>query len=225
MIAFSCDGCGKAFRVADTLEGRKSRCKDCGTAMRIPPPALTVEPLRPKTRRPVSIEPWLSLGIGAVLTCVALYVPFIAIVAWCLATVIHELGHTVTSWLFGIPAIPAFDLKHGGGITRGLGRTAAVRRCGLLHLRLRDISVETELESGDHVAGPHLPLQFGDGDRAAQHLDFGDGPRRRAAVRWHIVYRALSGSQVLRREERPLYAFLGLFMLFINTRLAWGLIH
>ena len=30
MIAFSCEGCGKAFEVDDDLAGRKSRCKDVG---------------------------------------------------------------------------------------------------------------------------------------------------------------------------------------------------
>ena len=34
-----------------------------------------------------------------------------------LATLCHELGHAATSWLFGRPAIPAFDLSFGGGVT------------------------------------------------------------------------------------------------------------
>ncbi len=38
-----------------------------------------------------------------------------------------------------------------------------------------------------------------------------------------FLYRALSGSQVLRREERPLYACLGLCMLFGCSRSAFEL--
>jgi hypothetical protein len=224
MIAFSCEGCGKAFRVADTLEGRKSRCKRCGAVTRIPPPPLTIKPRRPKTSGPVAWEPWFSLGVGAVLTSVALYVPLIAMVAWCLATVIHELGHTATSWLFGIPAIPAFDLQYGGGITRGVGHqpllVAAVYGgfayltyqsrqdwkaviSWLALIALYSVAITTVLRSV-------LISAMGHGGELLFSGIF--------------LYRALSGSQVLRREERPLYAFLGLFMLLVNIRLAWGLI-
>jgi membrane-associated protease RseP (regulator of RpoE activity) len=29
----------------------------------------------------------------------------------------HELGHCVTFWLFGYPAVPTFDFEYGGGMT------------------------------------------------------------------------------------------------------------
>jgi len=29
----------------------------------------------------------------------------------------HELGHCVTFWVFGYPAVPAFDFQYGGGMT------------------------------------------------------------------------------------------------------------
>jgi hypothetical protein len=72
-------------------------------------------------RNRITWEPWLSLGIGAGLTAFYQYVPIIAAIVGCLATVIHELGHTATEWFFGSIAIPAFDLKYGGGVTRSLG--------------------------------------------------------------------------------------------------------
>ena len=39
-----------------------------------------------------------------------------------------------------------------------------------------------------------------------------------------FLYRALSGSQVLRSEERPLYAFLGLYIVLADARFAYRLI-
>ncbi len=33
-----------------------------------------------------------------------------------MATFFHEIGHTVFMWFFGYPAIPLFDLAHGGGM-------------------------------------------------------------------------------------------------------------
>jgi hypothetical protein len=34
-----------------------------------------------------------------------------------LKTLFHEIGHAVAGWLFGYPAIPAFDFIFGGGMT------------------------------------------------------------------------------------------------------------
>ena len=39
-----------------------------------------------------------------------------------------------------------------------------------------------------------------------------------------FLYRALSGNQILRNEERPLYAFLGLYILMADGRFAYQLI-
>ncbi|MEM8809960.1 MAG: hypothetical protein AAGF01_28415, partial [Cyanobacteria bacterium P01_G01_bin.38] len=35
---------------------------------------------------------------------------------------VHELGHALTYWLFGYPAIPSVNLLYGGGITLAMGR-------------------------------------------------------------------------------------------------------
>lgn len=40
MIEFACGSCGKQFRVADELAGRKASCKQCGSAIQIPQPAV-----------------------------------------------------------------------------------------------------------------------------------------------------------------------------------------
>src|ERR1700679_1014249 len=114
MIEFRCKGCGRALSVADTLAGRRSRCKRCGAVMRIPPvPPTPVEPRKRGTRKPIAWEPWLSLGIGVGLTALYQSVPLLDMVVGCLATVIHELGHTAAAWLFCNPTVPAFDLKYG----------------------------------------------------------------------------------------------------------------
>lgn len=38
-------------------------------------------------------------------------------------TFFHEIGHTLTMWLFGYPAVPHFDFEHGGGMARHWGRS------------------------------------------------------------------------------------------------------
>lgn len=32
-----------------------------------------------------------------------------------MAVFFHEIGHTIFAWMYGIPAFPIFDFKHGGG--------------------------------------------------------------------------------------------------------------
>lgn len=44
-------------------------------------------------------------------------IPFVRAVLSVLATLFHELGHAVASWLLGHPAVPAFDFVYGGGFT------------------------------------------------------------------------------------------------------------
>ena len=144
MIAFSCEGCGKTFEVDDSLAGRKSRCKKCGAVTRIPASEPVLEVLAPlplplpapvpeaapkrkrkkKVRKPGTIDrdAWISLGVGAGLAVVALVVPLIGFVIHVLMTVIHELGHVATAWLFASPALPSFDLSYGGGVSLILPR-------------------------------------------------------------------------------------------------------
>jgi hypothetical protein len=43
-----------------------------------------------------------------------------------MAVFFHEPGHAVFHWLFGAPALPVFDVVHGGGMTYSLGRSYAL---------------------------------------------------------------------------------------------------
>ncbi len=40
MIDFACESCGKRFRVADDYAGKKATCKQCGSTILIPQPAM-----------------------------------------------------------------------------------------------------------------------------------------------------------------------------------------
>jgi hypothetical protein len=220
MIAFSCEGCGKAFEVDVELAGRKSRCKRCRTVMNIP----AFVPAAPReVKRAFDWGVVVSLGLGLGLTMIAFAVPLIAMVAYCLATVIHELGHTATSWLFGSPSVPAFDLKYGGGFTRGLDRqpilvVAIYAVFGYFLLRAwpdkRKLIIWTVIILVYSVATA-TPLH--------RILILAMGHGAELLFSGIFLYRALTCSQVLRKEERPLYAFLGLLMLFINARSSFGL--
>ncbi|MCP5050706.1 MAG: hypothetical protein GY940_26320, partial [bacterium] len=62
-------------------------------------------------------DAWKAMGIGAVITAVILYFPFLSFVFRYMITLVHEIGHAVFGWFFGYPSVPAFDFAYGGGIT------------------------------------------------------------------------------------------------------------
>ncbi|NJK40359.1 MAG: hypothetical protein HC934_01500 [Acaryochloridaceae cyanobacterium SU_2_1] len=69
------------------------------------------------TGHAIDQEVWAALIAGIALTGLGLVFPLIFLLLSPLLILIHELGHTLTSWIFGYPAIPALDFIHGGGIT------------------------------------------------------------------------------------------------------------
>ena len=236
MIAFACGGCGKSFVVGDDRVGQRTRCRGCGAPI-VVPAAAPADPSRaprrvggkPAKRRSkawwsVDRETWVALGIGAVLAAVALVVPPIEFMLGVLLTVIHELGHTATAWVLGSPAFPRFDLTYGGGLSTRFDRQPILVAvgCGWFALALwRAPNDRRELVPwaiGAAVWGVAVftPL------RDPLIVAMGHGSELLFAG--IFLYRALSGNQVLRSEERPLYAALGLFILAFDARFAISLI-
>ena len=142
MITFSCTSCGKTFDIDDDLAGRQGRCKQCGAVIRIPSPepvlallprllipapAAAIQRKRKRKQKArelgtINRDAWISLGVGSILMAIALAFPPLGFVIQILMTVIHELGHTATAWLFASPAAPSFDLSYGGGLSLILPR-------------------------------------------------------------------------------------------------------
>jgi hypothetical protein len=133
---------------------------------------------------------------------------------------VHELGHALFGWLFGYPSIPAFDFMYGGGLTSHQDRKMIIViivyliLAGLFvlfrknHLTLITLTILVMLYTlFVFTPGHQLMILFmGHGSE----LVFGG----------LFLYRALSGSAILVPAERPLYAFLGFFVLFMDLRFA-----
>jgi len=153
----------------------------------------------------------VSLIAGLLLALLTLVSRWIGLPFSMLRTLVHELGHTVSAWAFGQPAIPGFDLVWGGGITLHgeqkvwllvpvFGAWIAL----LYHLRAHARAlIWTVLALVAYAllaltpAHEVLILFMGHGGE----LLFGG----------LFVYRALSGQAVISPWERPLYATAGLY--------------
>ena len=240
MTAIACRRCGFRSEVPGTLAGRRVRCKRCGGVTTIPvapleydlapvtPVSVSEEeagPSRPPRRRDrprPDGEPWLSLGIGLGIAVAASVIPLVGVVPRVLRTVVHELGHAGAAWLTGSPAFPSFDLIEGGGFTR---RFEPMR--GLLLLLYAAFAfmlfrVRTNprlLTLGLVAVAAHALVAF-TGLRDVLVIAMGHGLE--IVVAGLFLHRCLSGDQVLRPAERPLYAFLGINFLVGDFWIAHG---
>ncbi len=155
-----------------------------------------------------------ALGIGAVLAVVVSALPFARFVFSYLIVLIHELGHALCYWLFGYPAVPAFDFVHGGGITVHQQRSVA-----LLVLAWALLGVLVWLYRGNRLAVKvfgalavlHVLLVL-TGLDAWVGLAGGHGFELLFAG--IFLYRATTGTAIKTPAERPLYAACGFFLLF-----------
>jgi hypothetical protein len=241
MIAFTCPFCDKLFQVDEGLAGRRSRCKQCGTVTRILAPAAAAASVLPRLaapkpevsprratrkrdRKAIDRSAVTSLAIGFGLACFAFFVPLASFVLHVLITVIHELGHVATAWIMGSPAVPSFDLTYGGGISHLFARQPVLIFLiygALAALAFRERHYRPVLCTVLAVIILYSAVVFSP-LRDLLITTMGHGAELLFAG--IFLYRALSGSQVLRSEECPLYAFLGLYVVLADAGFAYRLI-
>jgi hypothetical protein len=166
-----------------------------------------------------------SLGIGFAIALVVFLVPFLNYVFGYLITLVHELGHAVVAWLFGYPAVPAFDFMYGGGVTFHEDRKVlivllvyAAFAAGIyLYRRNRIASSVLGGAVALYTLLAFTPLH--------EILQIFMGHGAELVFAGIFLYRAISGEKIKVPAERPLYAFVGFFILLSDLRFAWRLIY
>jgi hypothetical protein len=138
---------------------------------------------------------------------------------------VHELGHSALSWLFGFPAIPAFDFLHGGGVSvSSTDRYFAIvwllyGGLGWLLYRYRrnTLTMQVLVTTGIiYTIFAFSPIQ--DLLRVAMGHGF------ELIFAGMFCYRGLSGFACRYSIERPLYLMLGLFTSIYDLRFCWNLL-
>ncbi len=173
----------------------------------------------------LDVQPALSMLVGSLLALWALHSPTLYMLSNMMKTLVHELGHAIAGWGFGIPSVPAFDFSYGGGVTIHRDPSALVLTlvyaafAYLLFLYRRKpraliaIVALAAVHAASLATGLDEPIVIAMGH--GFELVF-------AGI---FFYRALSGFACVRGIERPLYAFLGFLITFDNVRFAYRLIH
>ena len=165
-----------------------------------------------------------ALAIGAGVALVVSLVPLLRFIFSYLLVLVHEMGHTVSNWVFGYGAIPALDFMYGGGVTiygerSRLLFSLPIAGLALLIWRVRE---QPRLRWGVvGLAGVYLVLAL---SPAHRHLITAMGHGTELIIAGVFIYRSISGA--IRVEiERPLYAACGLFIVFECLRFAAGLMR
>lgn len=199
-----CPHCGLAQHRANTT------CIRCGKPI--------ADPDAPLETPALSHEAWRALGIGFALAAILSIVPWTGILFNPLVTLVHEMGHAATAWLFGYPAIPSFDFSEGGGVTATFDRIPsllvvpyALLLAGLWKVRHHFPSVISVV----CVGLGYTVMAFGRWHSMAMVAMGHGGELVMIAV---FMHRAMSGTSLLQADERPAYAMCAFLIWLHDTK-------
>ncbi|NCJ07439.1 hypothetical protein GS597_13160 [Synechococcales cyanobacterium C] len=170
-------------------------------------------------------ETWQVIAASLFLAVLIMLSSQVSFFVSVLITAIHELGHTAFAWLFGYPAIPAFDFLHGGGITFYTQQRWPVLvfilyfGLGYLLYRYRHNALMSRYVLGTLVLYSLCLLTQGQDILIAA---MGHGFELLFAG--IFLYRSLSGFACRHAIERPLYGMLGLFTVLYNLKFTQSLL-
>ena len=201
-------------------------CPSCGIVFakwRPKPPRPRPAPAPPQLLG-IPRAGWKAAGLGLALALTLTWFPFLSFILSPLTTMVHEIGHTAVLWLFGYPAIPAFDFANGGGVTMSdLERVPSVVGAWVMGLVVllwwqRERKGVFALLVGAAIL---YALAY-DTTRETLAITLG-GHGGEIAFGALFLYRGLTGWGCKIEAERPIYAFLAFMILFSGVRLAISL--
>jgi hypothetical protein len=211
---------------------RSSVCAKCGQVLpqafrqgihEVAAPAAVPEEEEPLALG-ISKFGWLSLAGGLAGALLASSFQFLTYIFSFFDILVHEMGHALTGWFFGYPSIPSFDFYYGGGVTLTQDRIIAINVavCVLLMLAAIYFRRNSVILIGTAVAAVVYPLLAFSIWSDALIVALGHGTELIIAV--IFLYRAMSGSSLIQEAERPVYAFLGFFIVIFNVVFNYKLI-
>jgi hypothetical protein len=181
-------------------------------------------PSKPRSQA-VTNEGWGAVLTGLVLALVLFILSPLKLLFRGFLVMVHEVGHAVTHWLFGRPAIPLIDFAFGGGITLSFeqswlilgliyGAIAYLIWLCRVYPRLQGILVLfTGLYSFCLFTNWNLILS----------TFMGHGMEILAI--FICLYLSISGYWCRMGGDRAIYAMLGFFTLFSDLQFSWQLLY
>jgi Zn-finger nucleic acid-binding protein len=179
------------------------------------------------TKKTQSIEKkgWLSLGIGAVMALVLFAFPLLSYAFSYFLVLSHEFGHAIFGWLYGYPSVPAFDFTYGGGITMYRNRQTPIIILIYLIFALLIYLYRKNKASLIFLFALIALYSFTAFTDWHDIINLFMGHGTELVFAGIFLYRAISRHAIIHSLERPLYAFLGFFMIFYDLRFGFRLIN
>jgi len=145
-----------------------------------------------------------------------------------MVTFFHELGHTFFSWIFGIPTLPMFDFKNGGGWSLPLtGHSISAQiavlcaaACALYYQR--DMIYPTAMKAAIAFLVVFGMIGFTD---FYEDVILFMGHGATAILGGFMLARGIYGVFLTRREERWLNVFVGAFFIVDQVKMCNALLH
>lgn len=167
---------------------------------------------------------WASLALGFAAAVIVSLASFLTYLFSFFAVLVHEMGHALAGWLFGYPSIPSFDFFYGGGVTIHQGRIIAISvlvyaAIGVGAFLFRRNMIMLALAA--LVAMVYTVLAF---TSVHQVLIIALGHGTELIIAAVFLYRAISGRSLIQKAERPVYAFVGFFLVIYNVAFDYRLI-
>lgn len=167
--------------------------------------------------------PVFFLGLGAAVAPVFTWTPVLCYMGWFLASLVHEMGHTIAAWFLGCPAFPAIRLD---------GHAATAHQERILPLALAiwaslaglawACRQRRALLAACAAAALLYPAVAFTGAADLVHLAAGQAGELAFAT--ICFWRTLAGGFTSSTAERACYAAVGWYLLGRNVVLDFGLV-
>jgi hypothetical protein len=192
----------------------------------LPSPGLDASPAEaaPPAAVPISRDGWLAIAAGGGLAALMQLIPALEVMIGYFLVLVHELGHALAGWLFGYPSVPAFDFTYGGGVTAHQSQKKILVL--LVFGLLAALFWAFRRNRPSQVLVGVLALAYGYALATPWHeivmIAMGHGAELLFASLF--LNRALSGRACTYEIERPLYAWIGFYIILHDLRFSYGLI-
>ena len=173
----------------------------------------------------ISASGWGALGTGLILAILLVAISPLKLLFAGFLVLVHEVGHAVTHWLFGRPALPTVNLLYGGGITLVFEQSLWV--IGLIYCGLAVLAYGCRFHPRLLCIVAGLTILYTVCLRTSTNtmLSTFMGHGMELVAIALCLYFAASGYVCRVAGDRSIYAMLGFFTWFYDLQFSWKLIH
>jgi len=189
------------------------------------PKQPSAKSLSSKRQAPISAKGIEALLLGFAIAIALFNLGFLKVLFNGAVILVHEVGHAVTHWVFGRPAIPTVNIYFGGGVTIPLGQVWLLNVLIYLGIAYFIYRLQGRSRLQGTVALLTLGYTYCLFTPTNQMLAVFMGHGMELVAIAVCLYLAASGKLCRIPGDRTIYAMLGFFIFFSATEFYWKLLQ